>query len=357
MTAKKYRVAQWGTGNVGMKALRAVIEHPNMELVAVRVFSEAKAGRDAGELCEANPVGVRATQSLEDVIAARPDCVIYLPDLPNVDELCRILESGANISTACLGFNHRASMGPDERARLEAACMKGGTSLYSTGSSPGWSTELMPLMLMMMQRHLDCLTITDYADMSTRNSPAMLARLGFGGSPANMEKDRQPATVGSTTPSFRALADAVGLPLDEITGSVEYAVTRKREEIAIGRIEAGTIGAIRMGVIGLRNGEPLLRRYSTWYVARDLDPSWDLRDSGWRMQIKGDTSLDVSIAFDVAGQDYASYSPGLTAHPVVNAAPHVIEAKPGLLQTEDLPMIVPTLIQRSSLRQHQTFAR
>jgi len=347
MAVRKYRMAQWGTGNVGMRAMRAIIEHPQMQLVAVRVFSDAKADRDAGELCGAGRIGVRATRSIDDVIAARPDCVVYLPDLADLDHMCRLLEAGINIATACLGFNHRASIAAGDRARLESACAKGNSSLYSTGSSPGWSTELMPLTLMAMQRHFECLTISDYADMSTRNSPIMLARLGFGADLATMDDARQPPTLDSTGPSFRALADAVGLPLDEVAGSVEYAVTRKRETIAIGPIEAGTIGAIRMGVIGLRNGEPLLRRYSTWYVARDLDPAWELRDSGWRMQIKGDTALDVSIAFDVAEKDYAEYSPGLTAHPVVNAAPYVVAAKPGLLQTSDLPMIIPTLISRT----------
>jgi len=345
MTNEKYRMAQWGTGNVGMRALEAVIEHPDMELVAVRVFSDAKSGRDAGALCGADHTGVITTQSIDDVIAARPDCVIYLPDTPNLDDICRLLEAGANISTACLGFNHRASIAPEDRARLEAACAKGGTSLYSTGSSPGWSTELLPLTLMAMQRRFDCLTITDYADMSSRDSPIMLARLGFGADPETMDRNRQPPTVVSTAPSFRALADAIGLPLDEIVGTVEHAVTRRREEIAIGPIEAGTVGAIRMGVIGLRNGAPFLKRYSTWYVARDLDPAWELRDSGWRIQVKGDTSLDASIAFDVSDEDYAAYSPGLTAHPVVNAAPYVVEAKAGLLQTNDLPMIIPSLIK------------
>jgi 4-hydroxy-tetrahydrodipicolinate reductase len=98
-----------------------------------------------------------------------------------------------------------------------------------------------------------------------------------------------------------------------------------------------------MAVIGLRGGKPILRRYSTWYVARELDPQWELRDSGWRIQVEGDTSLDVSIGFDVPPADYASYSPGLTAHPVVNAVRYVCDAAPGLLHTSDLPMIIPYL--------------
>jgi hypothetical protein len=349
MHKKRYRVAQWGTGNVGLRALRAVIEHPQMELVALKVYAENKEGRDAAELCGTTPTGVIAARNHEAVIAARPDCVIYMPDHADVNEMCQLLESGINIATACVGFNHRDSIEAAGRARLEAACAHGRSSLYSTGSSPGWSTEIMPFALLAMQRRLDCLTITDYADMASRNSPLMIFdRLGFGTDPAAADPNRRVGTATSTPPTFRAVADAIGLPLEDVTTSIEYAVARKRETIAAGVIEAGTIGAMRMGVIGLNKGKPILRRFSIWYVARDLDPQWDLRDSGWRMQVNGDTSLDVSIAFAVSEQDYASYSPGLTAHPVVNAVPYVCDAAPGILHTRDLPMIVPYLGEYAS---------
>jgi len=344
MNTKRYRIAQWGTGNVGRRALRAVIEHPLMELVGVRVYSEAKEGRDAGELCGTAATGVISTRKLQDIVNARPNCVIYLPDHPDLDDMCSLLESGINITTACIGFNHRDTLEPATRSRLEAACSRGRASLYSTGSSPGWSTEMMPFTLLAMQRRLDCLTITDYADNSSRNSPEMLFNLlKFGAAPSTVDPNRRAGTAASTPPTFRAVADAIGLSLDEVTSSIEYAVTRKRETIAAGTIEAGTIGAMRMGVIGLRNGKPVLRRFSTWYVARELDPQWELRDSGWRMQVEGDTSLDVSIAFVVSKDDYAGYSPGLTAHPVVNAVPYVCDAAPGILQTAELPVIIPYL--------------
>ncbi|MGH8986068.1 MAG: hypothetical protein ACRDY6_19655 [Acidimicrobiia bacterium] len=56
-----YRVVQWSTGNVGLPALRAIIEHPDLELVGLLVYSKEKAGRDAGELAGTDPVGVTAT--------------------------------------------------------------------------------------------------------------------------------------------------------------------------------------------------------------------------------------------------------------------------------------------------------
>jgi hypothetical protein len=337
----RFRVAVWGTGNVGLRALRAVIEHPLMELVAVRVYSAAKEGRDAGELCGVAPLGVPATRSIDSVLAVRPDCVIYLPHQMDLDDLCRLLAAGVNIATAYLGFNHRGSMEPAMRAKLETACLQGSASLYSTGSSPGWATELMPLTLLAMQRRFDCLTIFDYADMASRNSPKMLFEgMYFGARPEDVP-DRSQGTAASTPPTFRALAEAVGLPLDEIRTSLELAVARKAERIAAGTIAAGSVAAKRMGIVGLRNGKPLLQRYSTWYVAKELEPQWELQSSGWRFRVEGDASLDVSVNFAVDARDYANYSPGLTANPVVNAVPLVCGAAPGIVHTAELPMFVP----------------
>jgi len=57
MSGTRYRVVQWATGNVGTKSLRAVIEHPALELVGLYVHSVEKAGKDAGELCGVGTTG------------------------------------------------------------------------------------------------------------------------------------------------------------------------------------------------------------------------------------------------------------------------------------------------------------
>ena len=60
---RKLRVIQWATGNVGLRSLKAIIEHPTMELAGVYVHSAAKVGVDAGTLCGLPPVGIAATPS------------------------------------------------------------------------------------------------------------------------------------------------------------------------------------------------------------------------------------------------------------------------------------------------------
>jgi hypothetical protein len=87
------RVVQWTTGNVGRRSVRAVLAHPELDLVGCYAWSSDKVGRDVGELCGLDPVGVTATDDVDVLLALQPDCVVYTPMWPDVDELVRILEA------------------------------------------------------------------------------------------------------------------------------------------------------------------------------------------------------------------------------------------------------------------------
>ena len=67
----------WGPGQVGVGALRAIIAHPGLELVGVVVYSEAKDGRDAGDLCGMPPTGVTATRDVDAALALDADVVAF----------------------------------------------------------------------------------------------------------------------------------------------------------------------------------------------------------------------------------------------------------------------------------------
>src|SRR5579863_5126288 len=125
---RRYRVIQWATGNVGSRSLRAVIEHPNMDLVGLYVHSPDKVGRDAGELCGLGPVGIKATNSVDDIVALRADCVLYMQQGFDADHVCRLLAAGSNVVTTRDEVQYSKAMDPALRARIEEACRKGGTS-------------------------------------------------------------------------------------------------------------------------------------------------------------------------------------------------------------------------------------
>ena len=76
------KVGVWGPGSMGVVALRAVIDHRDLDLVGVVVHSNAKVGRDAGELCGAEAVGVVATADPDSLVKSDADVVIYAAAAP-----------------------------------------------------------------------------------------------------------------------------------------------------------------------------------------------------------------------------------------------------------------------------------
>ena len=124
--AERYQVVQWATGNIGTKSLRDVIEHPQMDLVGLYVSSPDKVGRDAGELAGLDrTTGVVATSEIADVVALAPDCVLYMRQGCDIDEVCTLLEAGIDIVTTAGEFHHPGSMDPAVRERVEARLSTG----------------------------------------------------------------------------------------------------------------------------------------------------------------------------------------------------------------------------------------
>ena len=334
------RVVQWATGNIGTWSLREVIRHPDLELAGVWVHSDDKVGQDAGALCGLDPVGVTATNDLDEVLALGADCVLYMPRQLTVDEVTAILASGTDVVTTRGELQRPASMAPDLLAPLEAAWTAGGTSIHGTGSSPGFITEAVPLVLASIQRRLDGLLIEEFADMSQRPSPdLMFAIMGFGRPPAEVHDGRLEHLKASFGPSLALVADALSVPLDEVTVDGDLATTPQTIEIAAGTVEAGTVAGMRTTVTGMRGGSPLLRFRATWFCSTELEPAWDLRTTGWRVTVEGDSPLDIEIAMPGPLDQMAGY----TANRAVNAVPYVCAAPPGIVTTVDLPQIVPTL--------------
>jgi hypothetical protein len=120
-----YKVTVWGAGQKGSLAVKEAIEHPDLELVGVLVFSDAKAGRGAAELYGGTtPSDIITTQSQECILSLDADVVIHArrrePDpTPMNDEVCAILKSGKNV------ISIPASSGPGLTVRTSCSARTG----------------------------------------------------------------------------------------------------------------------------------------------------------------------------------------------------------------------------------------
>ena len=282
--------------------------------------------------------GDHATRDSAEILATEPDCVVYMPlgDHIMVDEMCRILESGANIVTSAALFHHPGSL---DRSTCVCASSRpasvAATSMYDADGAE-FVTGILPLAATMMQRRLDRYSVVQFADVSRRQSPGFLDAW-FGGDPAAAD-----LTQGRRPPAGRRRS----LPPPDrrrTFGPPRRTSPRRRRlpwpptprKIGTTTIEAGTVGAWRMEVTGHRHGQPLLSYSRTMYVTKDLDPDWQVGDTGWRVTIEGDAPMDITIRFPPP-EIYHPISAGYNANVPVNSIPAVCDAPPGILTTGQL---------------------
>lgn len=335
------RVVQWATGNIGTRSLREVIRDPALELVGVLVYDPEKRGVDAGTLCGESPVGVAATTDPKAIHALQADCVLYMPRALVLDDLVALLEAGTNVvTTRGELFAGGRPLGDEGRARVLAACADGGSSVYATGSSPGFITDALPLALLSMQRTVESIQIDEFANLSRRPSPHLLFELmGFGKPLESYDSNRASFLLGEFGPALGVLAEAANRSVDEWKATGEVAAARRDISLSAGDLAAGTVAAQRNTIVGSSGGVDVVRFTANWYCTDDVEPAWELRETGWRVQVQGDAPFDVSIVFPVPLDDYQLYMPALTANRPVNAIPYVCAAAPGILATADLPPI------------------
>ena len=127
------RVFQVATGNVGSEMIKRIALRPDLELIGVHCYSADKVGKDSGELAGAAPNGVKATGSIEEIIAAKPDVLTFHGVFPDEDLYVKVLEAGINIVTTAdwiTGWhrdtNHPHPSGKPVSQLLQEACVKGG---------------------------------------------------------------------------------------------------------------------------------------------------------------------------------------------------------------------------------------
>ena len=349
MNNKTLRVIQWATGNVGTRSLRRVTEHPGMELVGLWVSNPDKVGLDAARLVERDvgyegacpDTGVIATNDADALIATEADCVLYMRQGTDIPELCRLLASGKNVVTTRGDFHSPAMMDAETREGIESACAAGSSSICSTGSSPGFITEAISFALLSLQRRLDCITIDEYADMTSRNSPDLIFNvMGYGVSPGAFDQRKVDYVKHDFAASLAQVAEASGIAIDEWRAFGELSAATETVEIAAGTIAAGTVGAQRITIEGVKDGQPRLRFRANWYCTTKIADDWALRESGWKVRVEGDTPMEMNIMFLCSEEEYPKVTPGFTAHRAVNSVAAVCAAAAGIRTTADLPQVI-----------------
>ncbi|WP_299572826.1 dihydrodipicolinate reductase [uncultured Williamsia sp.] len=339
----------WGPGQVGVAALRAVINHPGLELVGVVVHSQAKVGRDAGSLCGLPDTGIVATNDHAAALALDADVVAYFASgdyryEEAVQDVASCLRAGKNVvCTSLVPMCYPPAADTASIDVLRAACADGHSSLFTSGVDPGWANDVIALTMSGFSARVDTITMQEILDYGGIDQPdIMFDFMGFG-RPAEFEAPLfDPARLQALwAPIVHLVADGLGLPLDEVTTTIDKWITPEDYEVASGTVPAGTMGGMWFRVVGHLGGEERIILEHITRMGESSAPDWPQHPSphgGYRVIVDGLPTYTVDIEMHGRGSNLR----GLTYATVmreINAIPAVMDAPPGLLSTLDLPLV------------------
>jgi hypothetical protein len=346
------RVALIGTGNCGSLALRQLISDTRFELTGVWVSSEAKEGRDAGDLAGLDVVtGVSAVTDLEAIVAAEPDCVVYCAmgdvRLPAaMADIRKFLEAGIDVVGSAPGvLQYPWQVIPDKYIeRVEESARQGDSSVFITGVDPGFMTDLVPFALAGTCQSIQQIRTMEIADYATYDgATVMFDVMGFGNQIGDLPMLFQPGVLSiAWGTAIRALAAGLGVEVDEIRDSVEQEPAPEDIDVAVGRIAKGTVAALRFQIEGFVAGKPVIVVEHVTRLRGDLRPDWaqPAQEGGsYRVEIVGEPSYVVDVCPTSRNGDHNYAAILAAAGRIVNAIPDVIAAPPGIRTTLDMPLV------------------
>jgi hypothetical protein len=351
--SKTYRVVEWSTGTVGRHAIKGILARPELELVGVWVSSEAKDGKDVGELAELGyETGIKATMDRDALIALKPDCILHTAmtdDRPfeAFDELIGFLEAGINVvSSGPVFLQWPMGVIPDDLvARIHEAGRKGNASLHVNGIDPGFANDVLPLSLTSLSQRIDEVRCYEIADYSTYYQPVVNNELfGFGKPVDEIPFLFSPGVLGLAWGSVvRQIAGGLDLVLDEpLQEFVEFAEAERDYETVSGPVPKGTRCAVHFAVTGTVDG---VSRVVLEHVTRthpEQAPDWPQPGEGdgvYRIEIKGEPYMKVDFVHHGEFGDHNVSGMIVTAQRLVNAIEAVCNAAPGLVTVLDLPLV------------------
>ncbi len=347
----KIRVFQVATGNLGTETIGRIQRHPDLELVGLHCYSPEKIGRDAGEIVGIDPVGVKATGTVEEIIAAAPDVLTFHGVFPDEDLYVKVLEAGINIVTTAdwiTGYhrdtNHPHPSGRKVSELIADACERGGSTFYGSGMNPGLN-QILGIVHTADVAEIEHISVTESVDVSCHHSVDTWKAVGYG---RPVDDPTIPDSLYKYTAVFAdsvyLMADAFGLELDEVRFTYELGACTKDVDLGWYQLPKGSLGGNFISYQGVVDGVTRIESNLEWQMTPHTDPSWDIKGC-YITQITGDPMVySKHMIFPPKGMDlsnvdnFAKIGMTVTGMPPLNALRSVVAARPGIITSNDLPL-------------------
>ena len=326
---KKIKIAQFGLGPIGLETLRLAATKPWASIVGAVDIDPAKAGRDLAEVTGVSQLrGRRVHASLEGLLRkARPEVIFHTAVSrfkAAFTQLEPIARRGINVVSSCEELVFPQLREPLLARRLDRLCKSSGVRIVGTGVNPGFVMDLLPACLTAVSREVRAVHVQRVVNASTRREP-LQRKIGSGLAPGEFRRLLRQSRAGHAglKESLALVAYCLGWKVRTIVESGEPVVADHAIETKYVRVGKGETCGLHQRAEARIDGRVA--------ISLDLKMYLEAPDPHDAIQIEGEPPLNLVIPGGVAG-DHA------TVAALVNTAPRLMSAEPGLLLITDLPV-------------------
>lgn len=320
-------VVVMGLGYIGQEIARAALQSEEVELIGAVDKAPSLAGRKLGEVLGLPAGTFKVSPTIAQAVGRRQGVVLLHATgsrLPQVsDQILEALSHGMHVVSTCEELAFPWFHHPELAEKLERAAQRAGTTVLGTGVNPGFVMDRLAATLGQVCGPVRHAKVSRVVDARTRRE-ALQRKVGAGLSEEEFFHLVDQDALGHVGLVESAALCALGLGLDCDDFEEELTPVFAEEDIAGGAfvVRKGRVAGMHQVAVGLAEGKELVRLELTIAVGAD--------EPGDRVELDADPKVALTIEGGLAG-DRA------TAHLVVNAAPRITAAQPGVLTVLELP--------------------
>ncbi len=325
--SERVPVVVMGLGFIGQEIARAALRSEELELIGAIDLSPKLIGKKISDVLKLPAGTFKVSKDLATAIGKRRGVVLLHATgskLPQVmQQLLEAIALGLCVVSTCEELAFPYFRHPALADKLDAAAKKANVSVLGTGVNPGFVLDRLVATAAQVCGPVRHVKVTRIVDARTRRE-ALQRKVGAGLTEDEFFKLVDADQLGHVGLAESAALCALGVGLDCDDFEEEIFPVLAEEDITGGAfvVKSGRVAGIFQTAVGLLDGQERVRLELTIAVGAE--------DAADTIAIDAEPAITLVIPGGVEG-DRA------TANVLVNAAPRVKSAEPGLLTVLELP--------------------
>lgn len=318
-----------GIGPIGQEMVKYAVERGCFNIVGAVDPDPDKAGKDLGELCGINPLGITVSSNLDEAIKGKSPKVAIVTTVSSVvafeRQIVELAKAKLHIVSTCEELFYPWKTQPELSSRIDKICRENGIVCLGTGVNPGYLMDFLLTVLTAPCRNVKKVEVWRVQDASVRRIPFQ-QKIGAGLSLEEFEVKKKSGTLRHVglPESVDFIANRLGWKLDRSSETLEPVIAENDINTGYKPISKGMacgVHQVGRGFIGDRE-----------VITLNFKAAVGEPEPYEQVHIDGEPTIQSKITGGVNG-DIA------TCAITLNAVRSVLAASPGLKTMGDIPPV------------------